>query len=290
MTGFGKYSSETTEKQIIVEVRSLNSKSLDLNVRMPYLYKEKEIELRREVAKKLERGKVDISIHIESKEAEEESLETVNQASAVQYYKELKSLSQTLNEPDMTLLTRILKRASDTKLESKKEIVFDDKEWSVIKSCVDKAIDDFQQFRGDEGKSLGVEFNKRIKNLNRLLDEVVRNDAARVQNIKKRIRKNIDEVIVKGKVDKNRFEQELIYYIEKLDITEEKVRLRTHLDYFLKTMKDSSGGRKLGFIAQEIGREINTIGSKANDATVQKCVVQMKDELEKVKEQLLNVL
>lgn len=290
MTGFGKFVSDTANQKITVEVRSLNSKALDLNVRMPYIFKEKEIELRREVAKKLERGKVDISIHVESKEEEEESLVTINKESAIQYYNELKSLSTELNEPDMSLLTRILKRPVDVKPEAKKETAFTEEEWALLTSCVDKAIEDFQQFRSDEGKTLGVEFENRIKNLNGLLEEVVNNDAARVENIKKRIKTNIEEVVAKGKVDKNRFEQELIYYIEKLDITEEKVRLKAHLDYFLKTMKDASGGRKLGFIAQEIGREVNTIGSKANDAIVQKMVVQMKDELEKVKEQLLNVL
>lgn len=290
MTGFGKFVSETDTKKITVEVRSLNSKALDLNVRMPYIYKEKEIELRREAAKKLERGKVEISIHIETKEEEEEDVAVVNKALAKQYYTELQELSKDLNEPDLSLLATVLKQPSETKTETKKEVAFDEEEWSSLKAGVDKAIEEFQKFRSDEGKSLAIEFGTRIKNVNSLLAEVIANDAARVENIRTRIRTNIEELVEKNKIDNNRFEQELIYYIEKLDITEEKVRLKTHLDYFLKTMEEPSGGRKMGFIAQEIGREINTIGSKANDATIQKIVVQMKDELEKIKEQLLNVL
>jgi len=176
-------------------------------------------------------------------------------------------------------------------LKPEKEIAeLDKNEWIVVKDTINKAIEAFQEFREDEGKVLQKEFETRIETIEDLLKEVVSNDSKRIKNIRSRIEKNLDELFEKEKIDKNRLEQELIYYIEKLDITEEKLRLKTHLDYFLKTMKEPSGGRKLGFIAQEIGREINTIGSKANDANIQQFVVQMKDELEKIKEQLLNVL
>jgi len=176
-------------------------------------------------------------------------------------------------------------------MKSEKEIAeLDKNEWAQVKEAIGKALEAFQKFRSDEGKVLEKEFKTRIDTIAKLLKDVVSNDAKRIKNIRTRIEKNLDELVEKEKIDKNRLEQELIYYIEKLDITEEKLRLKTHLDYFLKTMQEPSGGRKLGFISQEIGREINTIGSKANDASIQKFVVEMKDELEKIKEQLLNVL
>jgi uncharacterized protein (TIGR00255 family) len=287
MTGFGKAVSEIPGKKVTVEVRSLNSKQLDLNLRIPYYYKEKELELRTEIGKQLERGKVDISVYTES------TLETLpialNKELAKTYYKELKSLSEELNETNNDLLALALKMPDVMKAE--REVVeLDEAEWKLVKSVVDKAIEAFQKFRDDEGKSLSAEFSMRISIIERLLAEIITFDAARVSNIKTRIKNNLEEVIDVNKIDQNRFEQELIYYIEKLDITEEKLRLKTHLDYFIATMKEPAAGRKLGFISQEIGREINTIGSKANDAEMQKLVVQMKDELEKIKEQMLNVL
>lgn len=287
MTGFGKATNEFSGKKITVEVRSLNSKQLDLNVRMPYSYKEKELELRAEISKQIERGKVDISVYTES--FQDAMPVAINKTLAKTYYKELKSLSEELKEVDTDLFRLIMKMPDVLKAE--KEIVeLDLEEWKTVKDIVDKAIEAFQKFREDEGKTLSNEFTTRINIINKLLTEVVSLDAARVDNIKARIKNNIAEVIEKEKIDENRFEQELIYYIEKLDITEEKLRLKTHLDYFTSTMKELGSGRKLGFISQEIGREINTIGSKANDSSVQKLVVQMKDELEKIKEQLLNVL
>jgi len=198
-------------------------------------------------------------------------------------------LSEELNEDKQNLLALVLKMPEVMKAE-REVIELDETEWKEVINTVNKAIEGFQKFRSDEGKILSNEFETRIGIIYRLLEEVVNLDNARVQNIRKRIKNNITELVEKEKIDENRFEQELIYYIEKLDITEEKLRLKTHLDYFIKTMQEPSGGRKLGFISQEIGREINTIGSKANDAGVQKLVVQMKDELEKVKEQMLNVL
>lgn len=287
MTGFGKSVTEISGKKITVEIRSLNSKALDLNLRLPYIYKEKELELRREIAKQLERGKVDASIFVES--LHETMPVAINKALAKTYYKELKALSEELNENNQNILALVMKMPEVMKAE--RELVeLDEEEWSQVKIAVDKAIADFQKFRSDEGKTLSHEFQTRIGIVFELLTEVAGIDSMRVENIRNRIKSNISELIEKEKIDENRFEQELIYYIEKFDITEEKLRLRTHLDYFIKTMQEPANGRKLGFISQEIGREINTIGSKANDAIIQKLVVQMKDELEKIKEQLLNVL
>lgn len=287
MTGFGKAVNEIPGKKITVEIRSLNSKQLDLNLRIPYLYKEKELELRTELSKQLERGKVDVSVYTES--TQETVPTTLNKNLAKAYYNELRSLSQELNEKEENLLSLVVKMPDVLKAE-KETVELDEAEWNQVKEAVNKAIDAFQKFRDDEGKTLEKEFQNRIGIIGKLLNEVLSLDNARVDNIKKRIKNNLEEVIDLNKIDQNRFEQELIYYIEKLDITEEKLRLKTHLDYFNETMKEPASGRKLGFISQEIGREVNTIGSKANDAGIQKLVVQMKDELEKVKEQLLNVL
>ncbi len=287
MTGFGKATTEIPGKKVTVEVRSLNSKQLDLNLRLPYLYKEKELELRADISKQIERGKVDISVFTES------TLDllpvSINRKLAKIYYNELKSLSEELDEPNPNLLALVVKMPDVMKAE--REILdLDEAEWTQVKTTVDSAIEAFQKFRSDEGSTLSNEFSNRISLIDKLLAEVIIMDAPRVENIRTRIKNSLAEAIEKEKIDQNRFEQELIYYIEKLDITEEKLRLKTHIDYFINTMNEPASGRKLGFITQEIGREINTIGSKANDATVQKLVVQMKDELEKIKEQLLNVL
>ncbi len=287
MTGFGKALTEVFGKKINVEIRSLNSKQLDLNFRIPYIYKEKELELRSEVSKQVERGKVDVSIYLES--LQDALPVAINKTRAKFYYNELKSLSEELKEKEQNLLPLVLKMPEV--LKGEKEIVeLDEAEWKEIKKAVDQAIEAFQKFRSDEGKTLAKEFKSRIAIIASLLMEVVKLDGLRINNIKERIKTNLAEAIDKEKIDQNRFEQELIYYIEKLDITEEKLRLKTHLDYFSVTMEELAAGRKLGFITQEIGREINTIGSKANDSGIQKLVVQMKDELEKIKEQLLNVL
>ncbi len=287
MTGFGKATGEITGKKVTVEVRSLNSKGIDLNLRLPYIYKEKELELRTDVSKQIERGKVDITVFTES--TEETIPVTINKTLAKSYYKELKALSIELNESDQHLLALVVKMPDVMKAE-RETVELDEKEWKQVKTTVDKAIEAFQKFRSDEGKTLTKEFDSRINTISSLLLEVITLDGLRIQNIKERIKTNLAEAIDKEKIDQNRFEQELIYYIEKLDITEEKLRLKTHLDYFTKTMQEPASGRKLGFISQELGREINTIGSKANDASIQQLVVQMKDELEKIKEQLLNVL
>ena len=285
MTGFGKALGEKADKKIIVEVRSLNSKQLDLNLRLPGIYKEKELELRADIGKELERGKVDVSISVWNEE--ETTPIKINKALAINYYNELKSLAKDLHEVNNHYLPLIIRMPNVMQSEKQE---FDESEWKQIRSAIDKAIKELDKFRSDEGKVLEKELDNRIHIIADLLSEAEKLDGKRIETLKKRLQKNILEVVEKDKIDQNRFEQELIYYIEKLDITEEKLRLKTHCDYFLKTMKEDSSGRKLGFITQELGREINTIGSKANDANMQKLVVQMKDELEKIKEQLLNVL
>lgn len=287
MTGFGKSVTEIPGKKVTVEVRSLNSKALDLNLRLPYIYKEKELGLRSDISKQIERGKIDLTVFTESNQ--ETMPVAINKTLAKTYYRELRALSEELNENSTNLLALVVKMPEVMKAE--REVVeLDEAEWELVKMAVDKAIDAFQKFRSDEGEILSNEFQTRIAIIYALLEDVVKMDSSRVENVRTRIKNNIAEFVEKEKIDQNRFEQELIYYIEKLDITEEKLRLKTHLDYFMNTMQEPACGRKLGFISQEIGREINTIGSKANDAGVQKLVVQMKDELEKIKEQLLNVL
>jgi uncharacterized protein (TIGR00255 family) len=230
---------------------------------------------------------VDVTVFTET--TQESTPTSLNKTLAKAYFNELKSLSEELNEGTENLLSIVVKMPDVLKAE-RETVELDEKEWNEVKATVNRAIEAFQKFRDDEGKTLENEFNNRIGIIAKLLNEVLKLDDARVTNIKNRIKNNLEEVIDTNKIDQNRFEQELIYYIEKLDITEEKLRLKTHLDYFNETMKEPGSGRKLGFISQEIGREINTIGSKANDAGMQKMVVQMKDELEKIKEQLLNVL
>ena len=287
MTGFGKSVSEIPGKKVTVEIRSLNSKALDLNLRLPYLYKEKELALRSDISKQIERGKIDLSVYSESTQ---ESLPVaINKTLVKSYFKELKAIAQELGENNTNLFALALKMPEVMK--SEREVVtLDEAEWEKVKETIDSAIEAFQKFRRDEGLILAKEFQTRIAIIYDLLSDVISMDEARVSKVRTRIKNNIAELVEKEKIDENRFEQELIYYIEKLDITEEKLRLKTHLDYFMNTLQEPSSGRKLGFISQEIGREINTIGSKANDAGVQKLVVQMKDELEKIKEQLLNVL
>lgn len=286
MTGFGKATGEQNGKKVTVEIRSLNSKQLDLSLRMPSVYREKELELRTFISKQLERGKVDVSIHTES--SEEKSEAVINTKLAITYYNQLKDLSATLGEAQDNLLPLVLKMPDVMKGE---KVDMDETEWALIVGVVNEAIANFLKFRNDEGRILQEEFSKRINLIANHLQVVEGLDELRVKKIKERITNSLSEVIEKERIDENRFEQELIYYVEKIDITEEKLRLKTHCDYFLKTMtEEDNAGRKLGFITQEIGREINTIGSKANNADIQKSVVQMKDELEKIKEQLLNVL
>ena len=282
MTGFGKATLQLPTKKITIEVKSLNSKGLDLNVRMPSLYREMELGLRNLIASKLERGKIDFSIYIES--TAEQTSTRVNVPIVKAYINQLREV---YTDADETELMKMAVRMPDTMKVEREEI--DESEWATIQNVIEEALQNILNFRKDEGESLEKEFQLRIGNIRQFMNEALALDPERVQAIKDRLQTAIAELQVN--VDENRFEQELIYYLEKLDITEEKVRLTNHLDYFLDTIKGTeANGRKLGFITQEMGREINTMGSKSNHAQMQKLVVQMKDELEKIKEQVLNVL
>ncbi|MGL5111188.1 MAG: YicC/YloC family endoribonuclease [Flavobacterium sp.] len=282
MTGFGKATLQLPAKKITIEVKSLNSKGLDLNVRMPSLYREMELGLRNQIASKLERGKIDFSIYIES--TAEQTSTRVNVPIVKAYIQQLKEVYP---DADATELMKMAVRMPDTMKIEREEI--DPNEWKEIQTVIEEALHNILNFRRDEGLSLEKEFQLRIGNIRQYMHEALALDPERVQAIKDRLQTAIAELQVN--VDENRFEQELIYYLEKLDITEEKVRLTNHLDYFLETIEGTeANGRKLGFITQEMGREINTMGSKSNHAQMQKLVVQMKDELEKIKEQVLNVL
>jgi uncharacterized protein (TIGR00255 family) len=282
MTGFGKASLQLATKKITVEVKSLNSKGLDLNTRMPSVYRENELALRNLLAQKLERGKVDFSLYVEV--TGEETSSKINAPIVKAYMAQMKAIIPDANE---TELMKMAVRMPDTMKTEREEI--DPNEWKQIHTVIDEAIENMLSFRTSEGASLEKEFTLRIENIRSYMNQALVLDPERVNNIKERLQTAIEEL--KVNVDTNRFEQELIYYLEKLDITEEKVRLTNHLDYFLQTLNGSeANGRKLGFITQEMGREINTMGSKSNHAEMQKLVVMMKDELEKIKEQVLNVL
>ena len=282
MTGFGKASLQLPTKKITVELKSLNSKGMDLNVRMPSAYREMELGLRNQIAQQLERGKVDFSLYIEV--TGEETSTKVNAPIVRSYIAQMRDI---LPDADNTELMKMAVRMPDALKTEREEI--DENEWAQIQGVINEALTNINQFRNDEGLSLEKEFKLRIANIRSFMEQTLELDPERIQNIKNKLQTAIDEL--KVNVDENRFEQELIYYLEKLDITEEKVRLTNHLDYFLETLAGKeANGRKLGFITQEMGREINTMGSKSNHSGMQKLVVMMKDELEKIKEQVLNVL
>jgi len=281
MTGYGKAEVEIPQKKVTVEIKTLNSKNLDLNVRVPSFYREKELEIRSKLSKQLVRGKIDFSIFIESTGSETTTI--INKDVVNNYIDQLRAIAVT--PPESTL--EIAMRLPDA-LKTEREQLNED-QWTEIEKTIDEAIVKVMKFRTDEGNVLKQDFTNRIQTIQQLSVDVANLDEERLINVRERLRKAILEL--KQTVDENRFEQELVYYLEKLDITEEKVRLSNHLDYFLQELKSEvSNGKKLGFISQEIGREINTTGSKSNFAPMQKVVVQMKDELEKIKEQLLNVL
>ncbi|WP_024769664.1 YicC/YloC family endoribonuclease [Aquimarina macrocephali] len=281
MTGFGKSILQLPTKKITIEVKSLNSKNLDLNARIPSQYREKELEMRNTIAKKLARGKVDFGLYVEA--TGEETSNKVNEAIVKEYMRQLSNV----HEGDTIELLKMAVRMPDA-LKTEREQI-DEQEFNAIKNELTKALTAIEDYRIDEGKALEKDFNIRVKNISELLDKVIQIDPERMEAVRERLHKAVSDL--KEEVDQNRFEQELIYYLEKFDITEEKVRLANHLEYFTTTLNSSdSNGKKLGFITQEIGREINTIGSKSNYASMQQLVVQMKDELEKIKEQLLNVL
>lgn len=281
MTGFGKHTVQLPSKKITIELKSLNSKSLDINARMPSAYREKELQLRKTIASSLIRGKIDFGLYVEMTGNETSSV--VNEGVLRQYMEQLKSIA---DGEDIRLMEMAL-RLPDALKTDREDI--DESEFKIIQDTLENALKEINDFRTEEGVVLEKDFIERISSIKNLLKNVILMDPDRLATIRERLEKAVADL--KTEVDANRFEQELIYYLEKYDITEEKVRLDNHLDYFIETMKSAdSNGKKLGFISQEIGREINTIGSKANYAPMQQLVVQMKDELEKVKEQMLNVL
>ena len=281
MTGYGKSVLQLPAKKITIELKSLNSKNLDLNARMPSMYRAKELDIRKLIAKHLVRGKIDFSLYVEI--TGEDSSSKINKTVVKDYIDQLKDVVN----GDPTELLKMAVRLPDAITTERDEI--DENEWSAIQAEINNAIDRIKTYRKDEGKTLKKDFENRIATLRDLLNQVIKMDPDRIDGVRTRLEIGIADI--KEKVDENRFEQELVYYIEKFDITEEKVRLDNHLDYFTSSLNSSdSNGKKLGFISQEIGREINTIGSKSNYAPMQKLVVQMKDELEKIKEQMLNAL
>lgn len=281
MTGYGKEVIQLPSKTISIEIKSLNSKGLDINSRVPSAYREKELLIRDLLAKSLQRGKIDLSLYIEV--TGEETTSHLNEVVIKQY---MKQLSSVVNGDPVELL-KMAVRMPDSMKTVREEI--DEKEFNAILKGIDKALEAINQYRSDEGAVLAKDFRDRSQTIFSLLEDVVAMDSERIDGVKERLRKAVSDL--KESVDENRFEQELIYYLEKYDITEEKVRLKNHLEYFEENLNSQeSNGKKLGFITQEIGREINTIGSKANYAPMQQIVVQMKDELEKIKEQALNVL
>ena len=288
MTGYGKATAELSDKKINVEIKSLNSKAMDLSTRIAPLYREKEIEIRNEIAKALERGKVDFSLWIDKKDACE-LVTPINQDVVVAYYERIRTISETTGIPAPEDWFSTLLRMPDVM--TKDDIQeLSEEEWKAVHATVLQAIQSLVDFRIQEGAALEKKFREKISNIAKLLTSVDPYEKERVEKIKERITDALEKTISVD-YDKNRLEQELIYYIEKLDINEEKQRLSNHLKYFINTMEDGSGqGKKLGFIAQEMGREINTLGSKSNHAEMQKIVVQMKDELEQIKEQVLNVM
>ena len=282
MTGFGKATLQLPNKKVTIEVKSLNSKGLDLNVRMPSVYREMELGLRNDIALKLERGKIDFSVFIEN--TTEQTSNKVNVPIVKAYIAQLKEVYEYADE---TELMKMAVRMPDALKTEREEI--DENDWASIQKVIEEGLQNIKSFRISEGVALEKEFLHRIANIMRLMNETVALDGERIATVKTRLKAAIDEL--KVNIDDNRFEQELIFYLEKYDITEEKVRLENHLNYFIETIAGTeANGRKLGFITQEMGREINTMGSKSNHAQMQKLVVQMKDELEKIKEQVLNVL
>lgn len=288
MTGYGKATAELPDKKINVEIKSLNSKAMDLSTRIAPAYREKEIEIRNEISKVLERGKVDFSLWIEKKEGAD-SATPINQELLKGYYKQILSISENLNIPLPADWFQTLLRMPDVM--SKTEIQeLSEEEWATVHATVLEAVNHLVDFRKQEGMALEKKFREKISNISSLLEKITPYEKERVEKVKERIIEALEKTLSVD-YDKNRLEQELIYYIEKLDVNEEKQRLTNHLKYFISTLEGGCGqGKKLGFIAQEMGREINTLGSKSNHAEMQKIVVQMKDELEQIKEQVLNVM
>ncbi|MCD4682374.1 MAG: YicC family protein [Bacteroidales bacterium] len=287
MTGFGKAECECQSRKIVIEIKSLNSKQLDINARIPNGYREKEVEIRNLISSKLKRGKVDFQLSIDN--VGDVSNFSINKDLARKYYRELKELSGDFEEKDFSDYLTVVMRLPDVLVPEKDEI--GEQEWKLLIETIKNAIDKVDEFRIEEGKSLEKDVKYRNENILNLLLEIDPFEKERLKNLQQKIKKDIYEIANKEDIDKNRFEQELVYYQDKLDITEEKVRLKKHCEYFLETINEKGAqGKKLIFISQEMGREINTLGSKASHANIQRIVVRMKDELEKIKEQLFNIL
>ena len=287
MTGFGKAEFEVGNKKITLEIKSLNSKQLDINTRVPAMYREKDLEIRKLISEMVIRGKVDFAIYLDNLGTE--STSRVNAAIIKDYYKQLKTVYKELGlEINEDAIQSIMRLPETVKMVYDE---LDETEWLVVRQNLVATLEELNRFRDQEGLSLQVDIENSIQNILDLLKQAEPFENQRMENVKAKIMDSLDALQLNGNIDKNRFEQELIYYMEKLDINEEKVRLTNHCSYFTETMAESEpSGRKLGFIAQEIGREINTLGSKANESNLQRIVVQMKDNLEKIKEQVLNVL
>lgn len=287
MTGYGKAECLLAHKKLTIEVKSLNSKQLDTNTRLPSIYKEKELDIRQLIASELERGKVECSIYYEL--TGDILPGVINETVVKTYYEQLYRISGELGlETSLELLSTVM-RLPDTIRTEKADL--DEEEWDGLKAALLQALKQLNTFRSQEGKALDHDLRQRVETIQQKLDQVEPFETERMDLIRERIEKHLEELGLNDKVDENRFEQELIYYIEKLDISEEKVRLANHCRYFLETMDEQGAvGKKLGFISQEMGREINTLGSKASHKEIQKLVVEMKDELERIKEQILNIL
>ena len=287
MTDFGKAAAEISQKKISIEIKSLNSKSLDLNARLPWLYREKESELRNLISQKLDRGKIDLTISIDVLDSE--IVPVINKNVVKNYFVQLKEIAGELGiNADDQLLSTIM-RLPDALRTEKQEL--DEEEWNLVSKKILEAIGQLDEYRTEEGKSIEQDLKKCLERIMAYLEEIGKYEGERIARIREKLGNSLADNLVTENIDRNRFEQELIFYLEKLDINEEKVRLRKHCEYFIeKIASDPPNGKILNFISQEIGREINTIGSKANDASIQKLVVMMKDELEKIKEQSLNIL
>lgn len=287
MTGFGKTEFEVGNKKITLEIKSLNSKQLDINTRIPAMYREKDIEIRRLISEMLTRGKVDFALYLDNLGTE--STSRINAAIVKDYFSQLKAIHEELGlEVNGSVMESIMRLPETVKMVYDE---LDESEWIVVRENLVKSLEELNRFRDQEGAALKADIVANIANILDLLKQVEPFENQRMENVRAKILESLESLQLNGSVDKNRFEQELIYYMEKLDINEEKVRLANHCRYFIETMNEMEpSGRKLGFIAQEIGREINTIGSKANESSLQRIVVQMKDNLEKIKEQALNIL
>lgn len=287
MTGYGKSVAEIPGKKVSIEIKSLNSKSLDLNIRVPWLYKEKEADIRNLLSQKLDRGKIDLNLNFDVLESE--IIPVINKTVVKDYFKQLKEIAGELNINADDQLLSVIMRLPDALKTEKPELR--EEEWLIVRDKILESAQELDHYRMEEGKSLEADFKRCIDKILKMLGEIEKHEGDRIIRIREKLNNTLIENVGTENIDMNRFEQELIFYLEKMDINEEKVRLKKHCEYFLeKILSEPPNGKILSFIAQEIGREINTIGSKANDASIQKLVVMMKDELEKIKEQTLNVL